>query len=75
MTAYVLTCDEANVVPASSTSAGTTPASCTVPYFAPQQGVLPSLSIGDGITISMAVCAVWAIGFGIKSIRRTLSHN
>lgn len=75
MAAYVLTCDEANVVPASSTSAGTVPASCTSAYFAPEASLLPSLSITDGITISLGVLVVWAIGFGIKSIRRTLSHS
>lgn len=75
MAVYVLTCDEANVVPASSTSAGVVAASCTSPYYAPQEGVLPPLSIADGVTISMAVLAVWAVGFGIKSMRRTLSHN
>lgn len=73
MSAYVLTCDEANYVPASSTSSGATPASCTAPYYAPQQGVLPPLSIADGITISLSIMVVWAIGFAIKSVRKTLS--
>jgi len=75
MTQYVLTCDEVNVVPATSTSSGTTAASCTSAYFAPQATLLPSLSISDGITISAAVLAVWAVGFGIKALRRTLSNN
>lgn len=75
MTQYVLTCDEANVVPGEATSTGTTAASCTAAYFAPQATLLPSLDITSGITISIAVLAVWAVGFGIKSIRRTLSHN
>ena len=67
MTAYVLVCDEANY----DAQAGT----CSAPYYAPQPSLLPPLTISDGITISIAIIALWAVGFGIRSIRRTLSHN
>lgn len=67
MTAYVLVCDEANL----DVQTGT----CSAPYYAPQQEVLPPLSITDGITISTAIIALWAVGFGIRAIRRTLSHT
>ena len=72
MTAYVLTCDEANVVPASSTSAGTTVASCTSPYYAPQPSFVPALSMSDGALIGMAIIAVWAIAAGWKTIGRVI---
>lgn len=67
MAVYVLVCDEANY----TASTGT----CSAPYYAPQPSLLPDLSIADSITISVAVIALWAIGFGIRSIRRTLSNN
>jgi len=70
VTAYVLTCDEANVVPASSTSAGTTAASCTSPYYAPQASLVPALSMSDGALIGMAILAVWAIAAGWKMLGR-----
>jgi hypothetical protein len=73
VTAYVLTCDEVNVVPASSSSAGTTPASCTAPYFAPVPSFLPPLSMVDGGAIGMAILAAWAMAFGWKSLRRVWS--
>ncbi len=70
MAVYVLTCDEANVVPASSTSAGVVAASCTSPYFAPQPSFIPALSMSDGALIGMAILAAWAIAAGWKTLGR-----
>lgn len=67
MTAYVLVCDEASFDPTTGT--------CSAPYYAPQPSIVPDLSITDALTISVAIIALWAVGFGIKAIRRTLSHN
>lgn len=67
MSAYVLVCDEANF--------DATTGTCSAPYYAPQPQLLPELSISDAVTISVAIIALWAVGFGIKAIRRTLSHN
>jgi len=67
VTAYVLVCNEADY----NASTGT----CAAPYYAPQPSLLPDLSIPDAITISVAIIALWAVGFGIKAMRRTLSHN
>ncbi len=67
MTVYVLVCNEADY----QASTGT----CAAPYYAPQPSLLPELSISDAMTISVAIIALWAVGFGIKAIRRTLSDN
>ena len=63
----MLVCDEANY----DASTGT----CSAPYYAPQPSLLPDLSIPDSMTIAVAILALWAVGFGIRAIRRTLSHN
>lgn len=73
MTAYVLTCDEANVVPASASSTAYTPATCSAPYFAPSPSFLPPLSMVDGGAIGMAILSAWAMAFGWKSLRRVWS--
>lgn len=64
MTSYVLTCDEANVIPASSSSTGTVAASCSAPYYAPAPSFLPALSMADGGAIGLAILAAWAIAKG-----------
>lgn len=50
--------------------------SCTVPvvYVEPPQ-FLPPLSISDAVTISMAIAAAWAVGFGVKAVRRVLENR
>jgi hypothetical protein len=66
MAVYVLVCDEVNY--------DATTGTCSAPYYAPQPSLLPDLSIPDAMTISVAILALWAVGFGIRSIRRSL-HN
>ena len=66
MTAYVLVCDEVNY----DAQTGT----CSAPYYAPQPSLLPELSISDGFTISVAIIALWAVGFGIRAIRRSIQQ-
>lgn len=70
VTAYVLTCDEADVVPAVSTSAAFVPASCSAAYFAPSPSVLPPLSMVDAGAIGMAILSAWAIARGWKVLSR-----
>lgn len=47
---------------------------CAHPYWVaqPQTLVLPSLSAADGAQIGVAILAVWAVGFGIRCMRRVL---
>lgn len=35
-------------------------------------GMLPPLSVQDGILISTAIVSVWAVGFGFKMLRKFL---
>lgn len=48
---------------------------CAVPLVAVEPPTLfPALSISDGATISAAICAVWAVGFVIREIRRHIAR-
>lgn len=70
MSAYVLTCDEANVVPAAATSAGLVGSSCTAPYYAPAPSLVPALSAGQGASLGMAIVAVWACAWAWRVLHR-----
>ncbi len=60
----VQACDSADLTPAGE---------CLHAYWVAQPHFLPPLSIEDGVVIGTAIVAAWAVGFGIRCMRRVLS--
>lgn len=42
---------------------------CTHPVWVAQPSIFPPLSAAQGIAIAVAILALWALAFGIKSIQ------
>lgn len=38
-------------------------------------GLLPPLSVADGLLISSAIVGVWAVGFGFKIVRKFIFRS
>lgn len=46
---------------------------CSAPEWAYQVGLLPPLSISDGLQIAGAILGVWVVGYAVRMIRATVS--
>ena len=46
---------------------------CSAPEWALQVGILPPLSIGDGLAIGGAILGLWAVAYTLRAIRNTVS--
>lgn len=55
-------CDAANV--------DATTGVCSVPYWAPQPGLIPQLDMQAGVTIGTAILLCWTVAYGYKALRR-----
>jgi hypothetical protein len=60
--AYVLLCDAEDYTITQDPESGVQTGTCAAPYYGPLPTMLPEISITDGLMISGAIGAVWAIG-------------
>lgn len=46
---------------------------CAAPFYGVKEGLLPSLSVEEGVVIAGGIIATWALGFICKQGRRVQS--
>lgn len=44
--------------------------SCAAPFWSPDTGGLPSLSVSDAFTVGGSILALWAVAFGVRAVAR-----
>lgn len=47
---------------------------CAAPVWEDDAGLLPPLSGAEGLQIAAAIGAVWALGFGVRQLRKLLER-
>lgn len=46
---------------------------CSAPFYGPAQGLLPNLSVAEGLAISGGLIFLWGLGFIGKQSRKAIT--